>query len=340
MTEPLGAAGSRRTFVEAASPHFERTLRDRAPRPRQQTAPQSPGALQLAKAPRTERMGRRMDQLMEAMRTPYRVGGKTVRVSPAFRSLHPGSDTTPPQTYVLRIKRAVGDKTFGEIAMAAARATSSRGNLDDIRQVTQALIDSDVGKAKLGTTTARHDDAIRSLMKEHGIGLDCRGFALHSFMEARAENGVRPPNARYGFPQHDVTPHLGTKLKRASLDGARTGDLIRLSPDGGRDHNVILRSKQTLSVPAGQSPNFLGRQASAGFLAQPGGGPAKILVLTVDASWGDGGDPSVGGVERRVWIRNEATGLWGRWDNEGQFRVSHGPHAHESATVYRPKEEP
>ncbi|HMR05382.1 MAG TPA: hypothetical protein PKA88_06380 [Polyangiaceae bacterium] len=301
------------------------------------------GVASLSKPSKQAAMGRRLDALLEQSRGPYSVAGKSVGVTPAFRSLHPNSAQHSPQTYLHKIKSEVGPSVWKEIAMSAAHATGSRGSLKDIQRVTQALIDSPLGKKRLeGFAKQPPELAIRRLMKEHGIGLDCKGYALHGFLEARAENGVRPPNAKYGFGSTDVQPHVSNKLKELGIDSARTGDLIRLSPDGGRDHNVIVRSKKDLVVAPGASLVALGKSPSAEFLKNPAGGPTKITMLTVDGAWGDGNsnDGAVGGVERRVWLRNESTGMWACLDRFGDFQISKGPADHESAVVYRPKAEP
>ncbi len=342
MSDPMRVAAARpRPVPEANEPRFERAVRRRAPGARLEAGVTAQGVASLARPSKQAAMGRRLDALLEQSRGPYSVGGKSVGVTPAFRSLYPGSAKYSPQTYLHKIRSEVGPSVWKQIAMSAAHATGSRGSLKDIQRVTQALIDSPLGKAELEGASKSPELAIRKLMKEHGIGLDCKGYALHGFLEARAENGVRPPNAKYGYPATDVQPHQSDKLKEVGIHAARTGDLIRLSPDGGRDHNVIVRSKQDLVIPPGASLIALGKSPSAAFLKNPQGGPTNITMLTVDASWGDARseDGAVGGVERRVWLRNESSGKWACLDRFGNFKTSDGPDGHKSAVVYRPKAE-
>lgn len=65
-------------------------------------------------------MGRKLDALLEQSRGPYSVGGKSVRVTPAFRSLHKNSANHPPETYQLKIKSAVGSSQNGELGPTAS----------------------------------------------------------------------------------------------------------------------------------------------------------------------------------------------------------------------------
>jgi hypothetical protein len=341
------SASRRRPEVDAQPASFERITRARAPgaqrgsETRLDPGVTAQGVASLSNPPRADAMGRRLDRLLEAAHGPYRVGDKNVRVTPAFRSLHQKSSPKSQQTYLYAIKKAVGPEVWKDIAMTAARATGSRGSLEDIRRVTQALIASDLGKQRLsGFSKQPPELAIRRLMKEHGIGLDCRGYAFHGILEARAENGVRPPKWKYGYAE-DAQPHQSPKLQKLTIDAARTGDLIRLSPDDGRDHNVIVRKKSERVVAPGASLAELGKSPGAEFFKNRAGGPAKITVLIVDGSWGDGGsaDGAVGGVERRVWFRNESSGQWACLDRFGNFDISKRIAGHESAAVYRPRGE-
>jgi hypothetical protein len=101
-----------------------------------------------------------------------------------------------------------------------------------------------------------------------------------------------------------------------------------------------VRSNQVLSAPSGKI-TANGRAVPSDFLTAgwPSGSTPRVRVVTVDSSWGGGGDPLLGGAKREVWLHNELTGRWAYWDFKGTFRTSEHPYAHEIEGVFRPRTE-
>ncbi|MBK7583813.1 MAG: hypothetical protein IPI67_26925 [Myxococcales bacterium] len=305
--------------------------------PLAQKAP-SPEAVRALSRPSPEAQLRaRLDRVMAEMHSPYQVDGREVKVAPHFHSLKGLTDEVIAAD-VVRIRKAVGPEKFKEIAMSAARATSSRGAAADVRKTVQAMLDAGVhrryGKVPL-------EQAIRRMMWDHRIGLDCRGYVGHAFLRSRGD-GDKPASAeRYGLdPSTFQQPN--NAFRKVRIQDARAGDWVHLNPDkGGRDHNVIVRSNATRQLE-GARLEVSGKQIPRAFVDDgwPAGTKPTLRVMEVDSAWGGGETGESGGVERRVWVQNEKSGLWGHWSPKGDFRVSAGPYDHELDAVYRPRREP
>lgn len=94
------------------------TVAKRTPTPRTE----SPAVVQLAERRNPESVGARLDELRRQMLAEYEVDGKSVRVSPAFRSLH-GVSARQQGAYLAAIKKAVGPERFAKLAPHALAAT-------------------------------------------------------------------------------------------------------------------------------------------------------------------------------------------------------------------------
>ena len=347
MSEAMRVSGARpRPQVEGAEGRFERTTRTRAPGARMAPHIDVRSVASVTHSARLEAMGKHLDTLLREAQGPYSVSGISVRATPAFRTRH-GESAAQTAAYVRDIQRAVGPKVWRDIAMAAAHATGSRGSLANIKRVTQALLESSRGKAVVAKFKDDPVKAVRSVMVEFGIGLDCRGYAVHGFLAARSVNGVAAPKAKYGFDAGMTPPHTSKRLKSVDIMQTRTGDLLRLLPDaenGHRDHNVVVRSKRTMSVAAQAPLKIEGRNIDPGPLRTPGGGATRLTLLSVDSAWGnarrlpDGSyapEPTWGGVERRVWVHNPTTDKWGRVSGARIVETPLGPGNHKQARAYR-----
>ncbi len=347
MSEAMRVSGAPpRPQVDYLETQFERSIRARAPRARVAPRVDVRAVASVRKGAQLEAIGKRLDALLREAQGPYTVGGQSVRVTPAFRTRY-GESAAQTAAYVRDIKRAVGPKAWRDIAMAAAHATGSRGSLANIKRVTQALLKSPRGEAIVAKFKDDSAKAVRNVMVEFGIGLDCRGYAVHGFLAARSVNGVAVPKAKYGFDAGMTPPHASRHLKGVDIAQARTGDLLRLLPDtqnGNRDHNVVVRSNEAQTAAAGNALRVAGRSVDPGPLRTPGGAPTRLRVLSVDSSWGnarrlpDGGyapEPTWGGVERRVWVHNPTTGQWGRVSGGRVVETPLGPGNHQQARAYR-----
>lgn len=299
----------------------------------------------LSKQASPEAVGNRLDALHRQMQAEYRVDGKQVRVTPSFRSLH-GVSAQQQSAFVSAIKKQIGTARFAEIAPQVLGATSTRGTPEDIRITTQALLDKGAATKLL----EKHPDlpreqAVRMVMGANGIGLDCRGCTLRAFLHSRG-TGSHPARMNRYFDKGagDVLFQSESRLRRISADlsTARTGDVVRLKPGAdGRDHNVIVRSNDLRRLPPTGEMSVLGNQVPASFVTKgtAASGEPSVRVITVDSSWGGGGDPTHGGVRRMAWLHNEKSGEWGHWDHFGRFQTGSRPYDHDVDGIFRPRGE-
>jgi hypothetical protein len=332
--------------------HFERRFLQPAPvQPRRihkELAPQAgvsaEAVARLANRPGESAIGKRLDEFQRRMQGPYRIGGRTVQVRAAFRSLHGVTEREKHQA-LRAVETEIGKKKFDEIAPQVARALSSRGTPEDIRVTTQALIDAGAAQKVLALNPRLSpQQAIRFVMHAFRIGLDCRGYVYRAFLDARGSGGM-PANSAAYFEKNEgsVLFQHENRLRQVELGAARAGDIVRLKPDeDGRDHNVIVRSSSVQQVPSSGKVTVAGRVVPQRFLTDgwPNGAKPSVRVLTVDSSWGGDDKPLQGGAKREVWLQNEKNGLWGYWDAKGDFQISSGPYGHELDGVFRPRSEP
>lgn len=178
--------------------------------------------------------------------------------------------------------------------------TSGRGTPENIRRVTQALIDAN----QLPPGTKDDADArIRTMMCNYGVGLDCAGYVQQAFLASRgvsrAEVGFQPPVledlgslAKHGF--RDVTP-----------SGARAGDLFILKPpgEGQVGHTAIVRDVRSATPEEAQVLSTLKKE-----WGHPDA--AAIQRLELDSSWGNSADPQLGGVQRQFFWHDTVSGQW------------------------------
>lgn len=281
--------------------------------------------------------GARLERFFQDMHGPYIVAGQKVLVPTHFRSNGDAGKTRISAADAQRkITALIGPTKSKELAVAIRAATTSTGGPSQIRAVVQALLDAGAVSKSSGTPV---EPAIRKLMWDLGIGVDCRRFVAHAFLYSRGE-GLKPANlgrynldlSRFAFEQ---------AFKKVEVAGARAGDIIHLDPLGGRDHNVIVRSNRLLPVE-GKGLVVSGRLIPPSFAKSgwPSGATPSVRVLEVDACWGGGERGEFGGVERRVWVHNEKANVWAHWTPSGELKIGSGPYGHGLGGVYRPHGEP
>jgi hypothetical protein len=292
-------------------------------------------------APSPAQIAQRLDEFMRAMQGPYTVGGKQVQVAADFRMNDKHSiNQLPQKTDKKRIKEALGPKEYAKLAYDAAMATEGKGSPEEIRRVTQALIDSPAFAKYAALPPER---AVRHLMWDYGIGTDCSGYTHRAFLYSRGtEPGKSAPAARYALGPvgksnvHHPPPGV---FRRIQPENARPGDLIRLihAADDNTGHSLIVYARRSIA------PGNAEYTACAQALGSPAG--AHIDVLEVDSSWGAGGNPDNGGVARRSWAYDESTHRWatlykGAQGEPHAVRSSQdGPYDHDLQGIYRPRSE-
>lgn len=292
-------------------------------------APAPEAVKRLSEPSRETEIRARLDRFYADMNASYRVDGEEVRVAPHFRSNF-GREKPQIQAQVQKIAKLVGKEKFPSIALSAAHATGTRGSAKHIARTVQAMIDAGGLAPYRGLSKS---DAIRQMMWDHEIGLDCRGFAGQALLYSRGSGDVSARADRYGLdPEFQIQESPG--FRKVPVAQARAGDWIRLAPVANRDHNVIVRSNSLRAVD-GPTLVVAGKSVPRAFAEQgwPPGSTPSVRVLEVDGSWGGAG------VERRVWIHNEKSGRWGHWNDRGELQFGPGPYAHALDGVYRPRRE-
>jgi hypothetical protein len=289
-----------------------------------------------AAAPPTP-MQTELDAFMRSAYGSYRAEGRTVQVMAFFRmegGMHAIQPADAREREVV-LSRARLDEAGGMVS-------TGRGSLDQIRQVTQALLDA--GKLEEGPPETLCD-RVRGMMWKYGVGIDCAGYAARAFLASRHAE----PSA-YGLRRADYEDlqslASNPRFARVDFTGAKPGDLFILGPGGdpprGVGHCVAVYSHDV--ADARTKDLLLGRcgtQASKFIRASD-----KLHVYQVDSSWGAGSNgASYGGVRRETWLYDERSKTWARY-SPGQaslggsgFETDSSPCGHPIRGVFRPRNE-
>jgi hypothetical protein len=190
---------------------------------------------------------------------------------------------------------------------ALERVHEGRGTPDEIRALTQAVIDAQPASAPLLNAPTWQPLDVRRLMHDHAVGIDCAGYVQQAYLHAtgrtREQVGFQPSILNEGL---FTLPQLGfaTVPRVAAL---QPGDIIVFTaPPKSREpgHRTIVFDQRAATDDDQQA-----------LRAAPGGrafaSSGTLRVLEMDSSYGSGGFYWHGGVQRQTWILNEATGLWG-----------------------------
>ena len=280
----------------------------------------------------------RLDAFREQTTAMYATREGRAQLSPPF---HMGEGITPPENrqLVASIARGLG-MSDSEILYLQV----GRGKPDQIRRVTQSLIDA--GRLPSPATGLSLADRVRIMMRDHGVGLDCAGYVAQAFSASR-EGESAGALLRSRRPDTERLADLSSRgFSRLPLGLARPGDLVILGkpPNESVGHTAIVyaareatpEDRAFLAVRINErnkvDPNRPELQAIAS--------ARRLHVIVVDSSWGDAGDWKHGGVERRSWWNDESTGKWGWTDTAGMGWVTNQPCFHPVEGVYRPTSEP
>jgi hypothetical protein len=242
----------------------------------------------------------RLDGFMNGAEGPYSAEGQTVRAPAQFRMRGGYNEPSarlpdePPADRAARQARATErDDIAAKAGLASANALAriGRGSPDDVRKITQALIDANKLLYGLPETLPQR---IHDLQWRYGVGLDCAGYVYGALLAVHGG-----PAARLGLASVDMENFTGLphnpRFRGVTPDRALAGDVIVLRGGGGEPgHNLIVYSHELLD------PVDARRIAATWALAGPllaCKGP--IHVIEVDSSFGAGrlGNPS-GGVRR------------------------------------------
>lgn len=183
--------------------------------------------------------------------------------------------------------------------------------------------------ARPGVTLA---DRVRQMMAEHRLGIDCAAYVRAALV---AIHGTAWDRAH--FPKGGADAQTLSNLKTHGFLGIeendlRPGDVISLEPTEKEmqtygiqavGHRVIVYEQHQASR---DELAALARSGDARLAQAAAGG--RVRVLQVDSSWGAGGVPSCGGVDRRTWLHDESNHLWFWRDDAGSWRASTLPYGH------------
>jgi cell wall-associated NlpC family hydrolase len=276
----------------------------------------------------------RLDAFMRQAAGPYRIGGAAVQVTPAFRMVG-GMNQRSAATYVARIHAELSPEAYRTVAKDLGAVTAGKGSPEQVRRVTQAIIDSPAGTRYPAT-----EAGVRQLMWDHGVGFDCSGYVHHAFLAARGAT-TSVVRGRYGLGDPLVSGLQSPSsqvFKRVDPGAVKAGDVMVLTNgDDGTGHKVIVYARH--DVPTGTDMHA--RIAKAlGSRTE-----SQFSLIEVDSSWGAGGDAQRGGVDRRLFAYDADSGRWATMakDDRGQWHAfassKSGPYDHDLQGIYRPRGE-
>ena len=209
---------------------FDRDMPDRSAATSARTAVDVM-ATQAVFAPRHDRdaaIQQRLDAFRGAMTATYHTPKGGFLVSAAFFMSHAPLNGgiaagPPPQS----------DSTMAELQSAARRAhmesalgqiRSGRGTPEQIRAITQALIDDG---HKVPGPDGREESSIRQTMAHYGIGIDCAGYAQQAYLSATGQDRAQARFAPIGDEDLSHLERRGYERIDHPAD-VRPGDLVVL----------------------------------------------------------------------------------------------------------------
>jgi Domain of unknown function (DUF4157) len=297
---------------------------------------------------RRSQIQRGLDEFLSRMAADYRTpAGDTARVAPPFMMGQRG---------YLEQRHAAGDqdnkahlasvKRSPRISQVIGRVQEGRGSPEEIRLVTQALIDDKASDKYTGAPEER----IRKMMFDYRIGSDCAGYTQQAFLFAtQTERGTAHFKDIGNEDLGESTPDLARRgfMRIDDPSAALPGDIVVLDVKSGErppGHRAIVYSQR--EVPVGDRRELTEKLHSSGIdpaLFMPAG--ATVYVLELDSSWGAGvddaghGSAEIGGVQRRTfWYSPAGAPKWA-WTTDHPMIIGSGdlPYDHRLRGFYRLK---
>lgn len=272
-------------------------------------------------------VGQRLDAFRARMTPTYRLpDGREVRAPSQFHARGGRS----PELDGRKLNEALG-KGHGISGNMIGRAVSGKGTPEDIRRITQRLLDQ--GKLPPPEPGETDERRIQRVQWQYGVGVDGPGYTRQAFLASWPSG-----EAAYGLANDPLNEAFGSLARNkafchvAPVD-ARPGDIVVLDKPHPRDvgHEAIVVDRRRIdpSTVPGLSPE--GRLHARAFA-----GGAKVEAFKVDSSWGAGKHGLNGGVQRRTWLYNPTTEQWADVDlKTGRVRVNaRGPYEHPLAGIF------
>lgn len=281
----------------------------------------------LTFSPNTSIATKKLDEVQERFAGPYRVPGHgNISAPPTFHSPHPDNGRLAEQ--LRQRARAICEKLgLGSDLKACFTAYPLP---DQLVRVTQALIDN----GELTGVSPIDAQAIRDLQAKFHIGVHCMGYVRASQI---ALHGTRWDNYSDGrkFVHILKTNHIYDQRPGGlkAVAHSRPGDVLHLDESPmteNREHNVVVRQRETLMLG---DPRW-GSLASSPHIVT-GAGPVHMLEVVQSG----GGDNSVRGVRREIWLFNEDSGAWASFDPTTKkiTPYTHGPQDHTKGSLFTPR---
>ncbi len=265
---------------------------------------------------------RRLDAFLYAMTPTFNTpdGSVSVAVPFALHGYYGNQRQAFSPAFTARLNAAI--KTMELPAETLGRIRAARASPEQIRAVTQALIDAGYLDPD---RVIPLPDRVRQMMFDYGIGSDCAGYVreAHAWAKGRA-SATEAPADPIDDDLSNLTAHGYTRI--SELGDVRPGDVVVLAPpsNDGPGHRAIVYAQRWATD-----------EDLTSLLACPGDGQpfveaGAIRVVIVDSSWGSGdrannGHIQAGGVQRDMWFYNEGTGKWAwakEWTDGGRKVVA------------------
>jgi hypothetical protein len=282
----------------------------------------------VSAGPSVAQIQARLDGFLASASPTYRTAEGNVRVAAAFRLNGGYPNLESVVTGHEPTLRAVANR-IGMPDSAVALVKQGRGSPDQVRQLTQALLDAgclpDPSRGSLGTR-------VRQMMFDFGVGFDCAGYVRQAFSAAHPTASVAWRSA-----SNEDLSGLGQRgLARTTVDDARPGDLLVLKAPTPHEYG------HTAVIYDSRGPTVADRERLRGWAEKTGSraiaevaDSAALHVLIVDSSFGSSGKADQGGVERQMWVHDQVSGRWLSFE-ANQVVLSEGvPYAHPVDGVYR-----
>jgi hypothetical protein len=244
---------------------------------------------------------RRLDAFRESATPTYHLpGGTEVAVATPFRMAgYPASEA------LVQANRAELAALVREHGMGPLYPfTIGRATPEQIQVLTQALVDR--GRLPPSDGKLTPAERVRRMMTEYGLGCDCAGYTQQAFLAARgltrAQAGFAPDRTGESLSSLPRPPFV-----RVAPGDARAGDIVVLDAPRGESvgHRLIVYDRRDASTEY-----LAGLHGDEGDLTKLRSG--RVSILQVDSSFGSGGDPQRGGVQRQTWLYDAASNQWGR----------------------------
>ncbi len=276
---------------------------------------------------------KRIDEYFELANAEYVLPKATkIWARPQFHFAKAGDPEQDAQAVEKMLEKKFGNKFTTPLQKAIRCAAYGRARPDEIKVITQALIEAgELDTLRSNSSGLSDNQLVRALQQKFNIGIDCAGYVQLAFIYAFTG---KHDDAICNLGASKLREDLGLKPKRSwenlanlpkkhftevgFLNG-QTGDLLVLAwRKEERDWHTVIVVEHTFS--------------------------GDLHTFVVDSSWGFLYGPDAAGVARRTFMHDKSTGMW--WDihpiNKGtkkEFENLIGPYnEHPIKGMYRAKQ--